>query len=191
MGADRPVPGCLVLSARRRPRRGSFSLVAAAERPIGSAGRFPEPDTTGLLSHRNTRRELDAGQMAEGHRGTALSQNGYEPVNYGARREKGSRTVRFGGSVRGKSGLHRARCRVTPGRREATESVTENRPPMAASVAQARVKRWGKSPPRAPATAAARQTPPGARPSRSERRPAAFELRVGCTRRRVTGVPER
>ena len=35
-------------------------------------------------------------------------------------------------------------------------------------TAQARVKRWGKSPPRAPATAVARQTPPGARPSRSD-----------------------
>src|SRR6185437_11833115 len=49
---------------------------------------------------------------------------------------------------RGKSGLHRARCQVTPGRREPTESATESRPPMAPQGDQARVKRWGKSPPR-------------------------------------------
>ncbi len=28
-----------------------------------------------------------------------------------------------------KSGLHRARCQVTPGRREPTESAAESRPP--------------------------------------------------------------
>ncbi len=32
---------------------------------------------------------------------------------------------------RGKSGLHRAGCRLTAGRREAMESGTENTPPMA------------------------------------------------------------
>ena len=32
---------------------------------------------------------------------------------------------------RGKSELHRAGCRLTAGRREATESATENKPPMA------------------------------------------------------------
>ena len=47
----------------------------------------------------------------------------------------------------GKSELRRAGCRVTPGRREATESATESRPPMAARAAQARVKRCGKSAP--------------------------------------------
>ena len=31
----------------------------------------------------------------------------------------------------GKSGLRRAERRVTPGRREATESATESKPPMA------------------------------------------------------------
>src|SRR5665647_355955 len=31
----------------------------------------------------------------------------------------------------GKSGLHRAECRLTTGRREAMESATENTPPMA------------------------------------------------------------
>ena len=30
---------------------------------------------------------------------------------------------------RGKSGLHRAGCRVTPGWRESKESATENKPP--------------------------------------------------------------
>ena len=33
----------------------------------------------------------------------------------------------------GKSGLHRAGCQVTPGRREPTESAAENIPPMASS----------------------------------------------------------
>jgi len=32
---------------------------------------------------------------------------------------------------RGKSELHRAGCRVTPGRRKAMDSATEKRPPMA------------------------------------------------------------
>jgi hypothetical protein len=32
----------------------------------------------------------------------------------------------------GKSGLHRAKCQVTPGRRESTESSTENIPPASA-----------------------------------------------------------
>ena len=31
----------------------------------------------------------------------------------------------------GKSELYRAGCRVTPGRRETTESATEKKPPMA------------------------------------------------------------
>ena len=31
---------------------------------------------------------------------------------------------------RGKSGLHRARCQVTPGKRKLTESATENIPPI-------------------------------------------------------------
>ena len=35
-------------------------------------------------------------------------------------------------AIGGKSELRRAGCRVTPGRREATESATESRPPMAA-----------------------------------------------------------
>ena len=45
----------------------------------------------------------------------------------------------------GKSGLHRAGCQVTPGRREPTESATENIPPV---LAQVRVKWCGKSAPR-------------------------------------------
>src|SRR6266567_2429868 len=51
-----------------------------------------------------------------------------------------------GVACRGKSELHRADCQVTPGRREATERATENRPPF---ITRVRVKRWGKSPPRA------------------------------------------
>src|SRR5690606_27421707 len=64
-----------------------------------------------------------------------------------------ARQSRHAQACRGKSGLHRARCQVTPGRREPTESATESRPPMARSPQgrrdQARVKRCGKSAPRA------------------------------------------
>ena len=49
---------------------------------------------------------------------------------------------------RGKSGLHRAECQVTPGQRELTASATESRPPMASQEDQARVKGCGKSAPR-------------------------------------------
>jgi hypothetical protein len=81
------------------------------------------------------------------------------------------RAGRFGAPVRGTSGLHRARCWVTPSRGDPQESATENRPPMAGPVAgrgpaQVRVKRCGKSAPAPGATRAARQTPPGARPRR-------------------------
>jgi len=48
----------------------------------------------------------------------------------------------------GKSGLRRAGCRLTTGRREAMESATENTPPMAAQADQARLKWRGKSSPR-------------------------------------------
>ena len=40
----------------------------------------------------------------------------------------------------GKSGLHRAGCQVTPGRREPTTSATESKPPMARLRDQVRVK---------------------------------------------------
>jgi hypothetical protein len=51
----------------------------------------------------------------------------------------------------GKSGHHRTGCRLTAGRREATESATENKPPPALPrkwKAEVRVKRRGKSSPR-------------------------------------------
>jgi len=35
---------------------------------------------------------------------------------------------------RGKSGLHRAECQVTPGRRKPTASATENKPPNGRKV---------------------------------------------------------
>jgi hypothetical protein len=50
----------------------------------------------------------------------------------------------------GKSELHRAECRVTPGEGDLEESATENRPParLLKQASQVRVKRWSKSPPR-------------------------------------------
>ena len=91
----------------------------------------------------------------------------------------------------GKSELHRARCRVTPGRGNPEESATESRPPthlgpvvvggalrgarlraMGRRPPLVRVKRCGKSAPAPPVTEAARQTPPGARPHRERLRAA-------------------
>src|SRR6202023_820714 len=48
----------------------------------------------------------------------------------------------------GKSGLHRARCQVTPGRREPTESATERYRLSTAQAVPVRVKWCGKSAPR-------------------------------------------
>ncbi len=47
--------------------------------------------------------------------------------------------------VGGKSGLHRAKCQVTPGGREPTESAAEKIPPW---IIRVRVKWCGKSAPR-------------------------------------------
>ena len=59
-----------------------------------------------------------------------------------------SRMVAAPKQCRGKSGLHRTDRQITSGRREATESATEKRPPMAGCMPdQARVKRRGKSSP--------------------------------------------
>src|SRR3546814_2741024 len=60
-----------------------------------------------------------------------------------------ARQSRHPKGCRGKSGLHRARCQVTPGRREPTESATESKPPNGPSGRVARVKWCGKSAPRA------------------------------------------
>ena len=85
----------------------------------------------------------------------------------------------------GKSGLHRARCQVTPGGREPTESATESKPPMSRHckrVWQVRVKGCGKSAPRRWQHSAARQTPPGARPNREARGPSGpFLLPAGAS----------
>ncbi len=51
-------------------------------------------------------------------------------------------------------GSRRSGCRLTAGSRKATDSATENSPPMAPQGDQARVKRCGKSAPGARATAA-------------------------------------
>ena len=47
----------------------------------------------------------------------------------------------------GKSGLQRAGCHLTGGRRKATDRATETRQPMVRlKRTQAKVKPWGKSP---------------------------------------------
>ncbi len=58
----------------------------------------------------------------------------------------------FGWAGGGKSGLHRAECQVTPGRRKPTESAAESRPPKPFEInlkGPVRVKGCGKSAPRA------------------------------------------
>ena len=55
--------------------------------------------------------------------------------------------------------------------------------------AQARVKRWGKSPPALRVTGAALQTPPGARPDRGDGDPP-IKPRVGRRRPAATSVPD-
>jgi len=53
----------------------------------------------------------------------------------------------FKNEERGKSGLRRAECQVTPGRREPTASAAEKKPPRHFG-AEVRVKWCGKSAPR-------------------------------------------
>ena len=96
----------------------------------------------------------------------------------------------------GKSGLRRAVCQLTAGRREPTESATENEPPKSRK-GPARVKRCGKSAPRPwqqgrhgkPHTEQGQIGKDGCAEMRGPTRgPRAF--RVGCWRRRVTAVLE-
>jgi hypothetical protein len=87
----------------------------------------------------------------------------------------------------GKSGLHRAGCQVTPGRREPTESATENIPP--APPVPVRVKWCGKSAPRV-----WQQTwqgkPHPEQDQIGERSCGPHGSRVGCLRCAVTRIPE-
>ena len=93
------------------------------------------------------------------------------------------------------------RCRITSGGREPRESATENRPPRRVAYAAARVKRCGKSAPRR------RQRRRHGKPHREQdrigtargfarasaerlRSMSRSAVRVGCWRRRATGVQE-
>src|ERR1700721_2625875 len=62
--------------------------------------------------------------------------------------ESARQSLSLPGKDGGKSGLRRARCQVTPGRREPTESATERYRLSAAQAAPVRVKWCGKSAPR-------------------------------------------
>ena len=66
---------------------------------------------------------------------------------YGAAQESARQSL-CAQAQRGKSGLHRARCQVTPGGREPTESATERYRLSAAQAVPVRVKWCGKSAPR-------------------------------------------
>ena len=94
------------------------------------------------------------------------------------------------------------RCRITSGgaalHGDASGKVPQKTDRLGRVVywLKVRVKRWGKSPPRLSAMTAARQTPPGAKPNRNgvsganALGPSGPVIRVGCLRRRATGVPE-
>src|SRR6202021_3145994 len=62
--------------------------------------------------------------------------------------ESARQSLSLPGKDGGKSGLRRARCQVTPGGRESTESATERYRLSAAQAAPVRVKWCGKSAPR-------------------------------------------
>ena len=89
---------------------------------------------------------------------------------------------------RGKSGLHRAGCQVTPGRREPMESATENIPPMRRK-ARVRVKRCGKSAPR-DWQQAWQGKPHPEQDQIGERWCGPHCSRVGCLRCTVTCIPD-
>jgi len=67
-------------------------------------------------------------------------------------------------SPRGKSALHRARRRATPGVKQFTRSGHRNIPPASTGKGEMAVQETTG----ARSNAAARQPPPGARPSRDE-----------------------
>ena len=91
-------------------------------------------------------------------------------------------------------GSTETRCRLTAGGGDPRESATENKPP-ARFAGRVRVKRWGKSPPRD------RQRKRHGKPHREQDRIGTAReqsrdlcldpaVRVGCLRRRATGVPD-
>jgi hypothetical protein len=109
------------------------------------------------------------------------------------------RVERIGGSPSqggGKSELRRAAGWITSRRGDATESATENKPPIASapqgSEEEVRVKRCGKSAPRPARAWTARQTPCGARPNREVMEPpvSVMSFRVGCLTTAVTRVAD-
>src|SRR5215831_17323500 len=88
------------------------------------------------------------------------------------------------------------RCRITSGGRKPRESATENRPPPSPQGESGKGETVRQERTAPAATSAARQTPPGARPNRDGAKRKLRDrcpdpaVRVGCLRRRATGVPE-
>jgi hypothetical protein len=99
------------------------------------------------------RRQDAVADAAGAHRGRA--QDGPDSIRlafiaisaYGAAQESARQSL-CAQAHGGKSGLHRARCQVTPGGREPTESATERYRLSAAQAVPVRVKWCGKSAPR-------------------------------------------
>jgi hypothetical protein len=128
-----PAPERIVSAAdlSAMPRGASLPSFQGNDRTLANV--FDLPWTTLTRSHREARNRS----------------------NFAPRDRQGSIMARGVGQTaavrkrRGKSGLHRAGCQVTPGRREPTESATENIPPKPRGHARpVRVKRCGKSAPR-------------------------------------------
>ena len=122
LGGDIPLLGEFVIvvagAAGRRARRGRRAArlrALAAELEPDKALQLDRARSRAWRATRSTGcRALRAGAIAAA-------------CEYTSARESAGQSL--GSHPGGKSGLHRAGCQVTPGRREPTESATENIPP--------------------------------------------------------------
>jgi len=126
-GARRTPP--MPSSRRPRSRSGMPTCATTPPRKRGCATAGSCASSRRAIASSRSERGARAVSVAAGHADARATIGGCEVGQaVAARRE----------SRRGKSGLHRAGCRLTAGRREATESATENTPPMAAQHARIR-----------------------------------------------------
>ncbi len=148
-------------AARQEP-----SAAREGRTPDRAGSRWPDPPTGSPARPPPIRRQArppEPAPIRRQARHAKRSPTAFRPRRVHCLLTEVARQPRRERSRRGKSGLHRAGCQVTPGRREPTESATENRPPNGPRGRVARVKRWGKSPP------PAGPTPQGtANPTRSK-----------------------
>ena len=114
------VAGAAAATRRTKPRRGASTSCLRAELVAGQGAEARPPPITGVS--RNALYRLDA-HVAAPHRKLAAACAATRTLAAGVGRAVA------GVTPGGKSGLYWAGCQVTPGRREPTESATENIPP--------------------------------------------------------------